>query len=184
MAPFMIANTLAACLAAYTQGVDIEIIRRGVRTFQLSADQIPGRMNLFNVGEYHALVDYAHNPHGYEAVSGFVRNWEGKKIGVVGGPGDRRDEDLILLGKIAAQTFDTIIIKEDDDTRGRTRGETADLIAKGIYQENSNLGYETILDETEAIETGLNRAISGSLVVVFPESVGRAVSLIQQRIKN
>lgn len=184
MAPFMIANTLAACLAAYTQGVDIEIIRRGVRTFQLSADQIPGRMNLFNVGEYHALVDYAHNPHGYQAVSGFVRNWEGKKIGVVGGPGDRRDEDLILLGKIAAQTFDTIIIKEDDDTRGRTRGETADLIAKGIYQENSNLGYETILDETEAIETGLNRAISGSLVVMFPESVGRAVSLIQQRIKN
>lgn len=184
MAPFMIANTLAACLAAYTQGVDIEIIRRGVRTFQLSAAQTPGRMNLFNLGEYHALVDYAHNPHGYEAVSGFVRNWDGQKIGVVGGPGDRRDEDLILLGKIAAQTFDTILIKEDDDPRGRARGEAADLIAKGIYQENSSLSYETILDETEAIETGLNRASSGSLVVVFPESVTRAVSLIQKRIKN
>ena len=184
MAPFMIANTLAACLAAYTQGVDIEIIRQGVRTFQLSAAQTPGRMNLFNLGEYHALVDYAHNPHGYEAVSGFVRNWEGEKIGVIGGPGDRRDEDLILLGKIAAQTFDTIIIKEDDDPRGRTRGEAADLIAKGIYQENPSLSYETILDETEAIETGLNRASNGSLVVVFPESVTRAVSLIQQRIKN
>jgi cyanophycin synthetase len=184
MAPFMIANALAGCLAAFAQGVDIELIRRGVRTFKPSADQTPGRMNLFDLGDYHALVDYAHNPHGYEAVGGFVRNWEGERIGVVGGPGDRRDEDLILLGKIAAQTFDRIIIKEDDDRRGREFGEAADLIAKGIYQQNQNIRYETILNETEAIETGLNLASKGSLVVILPESVTRAIALINQRISK
>ena len=181
MAPFMIANALAACLAAFAQGVDIEVIRRGVRTFKPSVDQTPGRMNLFDLGEYHVLVDYAHNPHGYEAVGDFVRNWQGERIGVVGGPGDRRDEDLILLGRISAQIFDRIIIKEDDDTRGRERGEVADLIAKGIYQENPQAIFETILDETQAIKTGLEQAGTNNLVVVLPESVSRAIDLIKNK---
>jgi cyanophycin synthetase len=180
-APFMIANALAACLAAFAQGVDIEMIRQGMRTFQLSAQQTPGRMNLFNLGAYQALVDYAHNPAGYEAVGAFVRNWQGERLGIVGGPGDRRDEDLIQLGQIAAQVFDRIIIKEDDDTRGRERGEVADLIIKGILQLKADASYETILDETQAIQSGLDRATPGGLVVVFPESVSRAISLIKER---
>ncbi len=182
MAPFMIANALAACLAAFAQGVDIELIRRGVRTFKTSAEQTPGRMNLFDLGDYHALVDYAHNPHGYQAVGSFVRNWEGKRIGVIGGPGDRRDEDLISLGQISAQIFDRIIIKEDEDSRGRDRGEVADLIAKGINKENSNAIYETILDEVEAIKTALHRADKNNLVVIFPEKVLQTISIIKKRL--
>jgi cyanophycin synthetase len=87
-APFMIANALAACLGAFAQGVDIEIIRQGVRTFKPSVEQAPGRMNLFDLGSHHALVDYAHNPAGYQAVGDFVRNWEGERVGVIGGPGE------------------------------------------------------------------------------------------------
>jgi len=94
MAPFMIANALAACLATFVQGIDIELIRQGVRTFKPSVAQTPGRMNLFDLGHHHALIDYAHNPAGYEAVGGFVGNWSGEKVGVVGGPGDRRDEKV------------------------------------------------------------------------------------------
>ena len=183
MAPFMIANALASCLAAFAQGVDIENIRQGVRTFEVSAEQIPGRMNLFDLGDYHALVDYAHNPHGYEAVGGFVKNWQGSRIGVVGGPGDRRDEDLILLGNISAQIFDRIIIKEDDDPRGRKPGEVAELITKGICQENPNQKYEIILKETEAINTALVGAQSNNLVVVFPDKVDRAISIIKKSMK-
>lgn len=61
-APFMIANALAASLAAFVQNVNIEQIRAGLTTFRASVSQTPGRMNLFNLGNYHALVDYAHNP--------------------------------------------------------------------------------------------------------------------------
>jgi cyanophycin synthetase len=180
-APFMIANVLAACLGAFVNGVDIEAIRQGVRTFKPSAQQTPGRMNLFNLGNYHALVDYAHNPHGYEAVGGFVRNWQGEKIGVIGGPGDRRDEDLILLGKIAAKVFDRIIVKEDDDKRGRSPGEVADLIIKGIIQENLQVSYEKIENEETAIDRALDSATEGSLVAILPESVSRALAAIQKR---
>ncbi|GCL51300.1 cyanophycin synthetase [Microcystis aeruginosa NIES-3804] len=180
MAPFMIANALAACLATFVQGIDIELIRQGVRTFKPSVAQTPGRMNLFDLGHHHALIDYAHNPAGYEAVGGFVGNWSGEKVGVVGGPGDRRDDDLILLGKLSAQMFDRIIVKEDNDTRGRRRGEVADLILRGISQENGSLRPEVILDETEALEKALSTVSEGGLVVIFPESVTQAIDLIEK----
>lgn len=181
-APFMIANALAASLAAFAQGVRIEDIRAALSTFQASADQTPGRMNLFDLGNHHALVDYAHNPASYEALGSFVRNWTGgERIGVVGGPGDRRDEDFVTLGQLAAEIFDRIIVKEDDDTRGRPRGEAAALITKGIEQARPNQAYETILNETEAVNTALDNASAGSLVVILPESVSRALSLIEAR---
>ena len=184
MAPFMIANALAGSLAAFAQGVDIEIIRRGVRTFTTSAEQTPGRMNLFDLGDYHVLVDYAHNPHGYQAVGDFVSNWPGQKIGVVGAPGDRRDEDLILLGKISAKHFNHIIIKEDQDLRGRESGEVSDLISKGICQEEPSAIYEITLDETEATNRALSLAKTNDLVVVFPEIVDPAITLIQNHSKQ
>ena len=184
MAPFMIANALASALATFAQGVDIELIRQGVRTFQMSAAQTPGRMNLFDVKDYKVLIDYAHNPHGFRAVGDFVRNWSGAKIGVVGGPGDRRDQDLILLGNIAAEIFDRIIVKEDQDARGREPGEVADLITKGIYQTNPDTACEVILCETEATNKALNQAQNNDLVVIFPEKVTPAITLVEQRIET
>ncbi|MGB0562098.1 MAG: cyanophycin synthetase [Spirulinaceae cyanobacterium] len=181
MAPFMIANALAACAAAFVQGVEIEAIKQGLRTFQLSAEQTPGRMNLFDLGRHHALVDYAHNPAGYEALGGFVKNWQGQRLGVIGAPGDRRDEDLILLGRLSVEMFDRILIKEDDDKRGRREGEVADFIVQGIKEVNADADYRVILSEQEAIATGLEMVAEGGLVVITPESVTRAIEMIQVR---
>lgn len=180
-APFMIANALAASLAAFAHGVRIEDIRSALTTFQASVSQTPGRMNLFDLGNYHALIDYAHNPASYEALGGFVRNWTGERIGVVGGPGDRRDEDFVTLGQLSAGMFDRIIVKEDDDTRGRARGEVAALICQGIEQSQHKCPYQSILNETEAINNALDTASPGSLVVILPESVSRAIRLIEAR---
>ena len=177
---FMIANVLAASLAAYVQGVSIENISTGLRTFQASLDHTPGRMNLIELGKFHVLIDYAHNPAGYQAIGEFVRQWsEGERIGVIGGPGDRRDEDLKELGRLSTQMFDWVIIKEDDDTRDRPRGEAASLIRDGICRQKPQFKYEEIWDETQAIKTALERASEGSLVVIFPESVKRAIGLLK-----
>lgn len=180
-APFMIANALAASLAAFAHGLRIEDIRTALLTFQASVGQTPGRMNLFNLGHFHAMLDYAHNPHSYEAIGGFVRNWTGERIGVVGGPGDRRDEDFVILGDLAAKMFDRIWVKEDDDTRGRSRGDAARLIVEGIESAKTGVSYEVLLHETTAINKALDEAPDGSLVVIFPESVTRALSLIEAR---
>ena len=184
-APFMIANALAASLAAFVQGVNIEHIRAGLRSFRASVQQTPGRMNLFNLGRYHVLVDYAHNPAGYEAVGSFVKNWTGPAIGVVGGPGDRRDEDLMELGRLSATFFERIIIKEDDDTRGRAWGEVAELIVQGIEQvataTTALVPHSILLNEAEAIEWALDNAPEHGLVTIFPDNVSRAIALIMAR---
>jgi cyanophycin synthetase len=180
-APFMIANALAASLAAFVQGVKVEHIRSALQSFHASAEQTPGRMNLFNLGTYHALVDYAHNPAGYAAVGCFVKNWSGPTIGVVGGPGDRRDQDLIELGALSAQFFDHIIVKEDDDGRGRAWGDVAELIVQGIHATDESASYSILLNESEAIEWALDNTTQNALVVIFPDNVSRAISMIMAR---
>ncbi|MEM9772581.1 MAG: cyanophycin synthetase [Cyanobacteria bacterium P01_D01_bin.73] len=185
-ARFQIANALAASLAAFAQGVRMEHIREALLTFESSSDQTPGRMNLFDLGEFHALVDYAHNPASYKALADFVQSWPGQSIGVVGGPGDRRDVDFVTLGELSANMFNEIIIKEDDDTRGRARGDAARLITEGVKGaigkgEGVAQRFETILSEESAINTALDAAPDGGLVVILPEVVSRAIQLIESR---
>lgn len=185
-APFMIANALAASVTAFVQGVKIEQIREALHSFTASAQQTPGRMNLFKLGHYHALVDYAHNPAGYEALGSFVKNWSGPTIGVIGGPGDRRDEDLMALGSLAATFFNEIIIKEDDDRRGRPPGNASEWIVQGIDRRVATdaeltVSYSICLDETDAIEWALDTAPGNALIVILPENVSRAIALIMSR---
>ncbi len=180
-AKFMIQNALAASLAAFAQGVKIEEIRAGLVSFVASAHQTPGRMNLFDLGKFHVLLDYAHNPAGYRAIADFINTWNGERIGVVGAPGDRRDADILELGQLSADMFDRIIIKEDFDRRGREPNAVAELLVQGIVANSPNLPYEIILDEVEAIDSALDRAAAGALVVIFPEKVERSIEMIESR---
>ncbi len=180
-AKFMIQNAMAASLAAFTQGVKIEEIRAGLVSFMASADQTPGRMNLFDLGKFHVLLDYAHNPAGYRAIAEFINTWKGERIGVIGAPGDRRDTDIEELGQLAATMFSRVIIKEDSDRRGREPNVVATLMQNGVLSTNPNLPCEIILDEIAAIETALNQALSGALVVIFPEKVESIIKLLEAK---
>src|SRR5690606_9909319 len=60
-ARFNIQNALAAVAAASALGLSAEQIRSGLITFDASADQSRGRMNLFDMGEFKVIVDYSHN---------------------------------------------------------------------------------------------------------------------------
>ena len=55
------------------------------------------------------------------------------------------------------------------------------MIIQGITQVKPNYRFESILDETTAINKALDMAPDGSLVVVLPESVNRAIKLIKMR---
>ncbi len=180
-AAFMIQNALAASLAAFAQDVTIAQIRQGLATFVASSEQTPGRMNLFDLGRYHALVDYAHNPAGFQAIAEFIQKWEGEAVGVIGAPGDRRDEDILELGQLAAKMFKRIFIKEDKDLRGRAPRVVADLLRQGITEIDANIPCMTILDEEEALTAALDSATQSSLVVVFPDKVDSAIGIIESR---
>jgi cyanophycin synthetase len=99
---------------------------------------------------------------------------------VIGGPGDRRNEDLSTLGELAAGMFNQVVIKEDDDRRGRQPQEVADLIHQGLVNINPECRCQIILDETTAIRQTLATATAGSLVVILPEQVSRAINLVEE----
>ena len=178
---FQIQNALAASLAGFCQGIRIEDIRLALTTFDSSAQKTPGRMNVFDMGRFHVLVDYAHNPAGFRAVSEFLQTWQGEKVGVIGAPGDRRNVDITELGQLAAKMFDRIYIKEDKDLRGRAVGEVADLLLKGVQSVNPELHCVVIHDELAALSAAMDSVASGGLVAVFPEKVEAVIHLIQSR---
>ena len=180
-AAFMIQNVLAATLAAYLQGISIEDIRVGLTTFVPSVAQTPGRLNLIEMGSFTVLIDFAHNPAGMEALQRFISKFPNKiKTGVIGGTGDRRDDDLLLYGRIAAQMFNNIIVREDDDLRGRPPGESKRLVIEGIKSVSPDIPVREFSSAPEAINYALNHARKGELVVVLADNVSRSVELVSK----
>jgi cyanophycin synthetase len=180
-AAFMIQNVLAATLATYLQGISIEDIRVGLTTFMPSVAQTPGRLNLIEMGDFSVLIDFAHNPAGMEALQRFISKFPNKiKTGVIGGTGDRRDDDLLLYGRIAAQMFTNVIVREDDDLRGRPPGDSTRFVVEGIKSVSPEMPIREITDAPEAINYALKHARKGELVVILADKVSRSVELVSK----
>ncbi len=149
-ARFMIENVLAASLASYLHGFGIEDISNSLRTFIPSAQLTPGRLNVFKFKNFKVLIDFAHNPSGYEAIEDYLKNVESsKKIGIISGVGDRRDNDIRECGRIAGRMFDHIIIRNEKHLRGRTEEEINGLIIEGMQSSGKDVSYEIIPKEIE-----------------------------------
>jgi len=180
-AKFMIANVLAATLAAYLQGFKTEDISLSLQTFIPSAAQTPGRMNIFEFKKFKVLIDFAHNPAGYRGVEEFLSSVDAtKKIGIIAGVGDRRDEDIKECGLIAGRMFDHIIIRQEKYLRGRTEQEIIDIIVSGISEANRNVTYEIIPLETEAIKHAIDHAEDGSYITALSDVVTNAINIVQE----
>jgi len=189
-------NALAATAASWAAGAHLHDIRQGLRTFATSYYMAPGRMNMFELDGYRVVVDYAHNPPALTAVGEFVERLAepspggaravvtGRRIGVVATAGDRRDEDIVEMGRVAARYFDEVIVREDENNRGRPRGATAELISQGIEDagpDRRTAKTTTILDELEATRHALKLAAEGDVVVVCVDHANRVWKELQRR---
>jgi cyanophycin synthetase len=184
-----VANALAAAAAAWASGAHLHDIRQGLRTFTTSFFQAPGRLNYLEVRGVRVVIDYCHNVDGMRNLADFARRMNGdgsgngasrggRAIGVIGMPGDRRDEDMREYGALAAAAFDEIIVREDRNLRGRPPGETATNVADGVRVARDKgtsitVRVDKILDELSAVKTALRRANPGDLVVMcVDDSIG------------
>jgi cyanophycin synthetase len=190
-------NALAATGAAWAAGAHLHDIRQGLRTFTTSYFMAPGRLNMFELDGYRVIVDYAHNPPAVRSLGEFVDLLAepsstgrrpmvtGRRIGVMATAGDRRDEDIIELGRTAARYFDTLILREDANNRGRPKGDTAALIEKGVRAEMQDGGrtdtVETILDELEATRRALDLGRDGDVIVVCVDHANDVWKELQRR---
>ncbi len=182
-ADFMIANALAAALAGYLWGFSAEEIRQSFSSFEPGFEQTPGRLNYFDFKDFKVLVDYAHNPHGYLAVAQYLESVKAnRKIGIISGIGDRRDQDIAECARIACDMFDHIIIRQEHDLRGRSESNINGLLIQGIMASCRKVSYEMISEETDAIRRALRIAQAGDLVVALSDQYKSVVEVIRDEL--
>ncbi|HRE65207.1 MAG TPA: cyanophycin synthetase, partial [Ferruginibacter sp.] len=177
-----IANCLPAVMASYLyRDISIEDIRSALMSFVPSASQTPGRLNFFNFKNFTILADFAHNPHGLQLLCEFVSKLDyPKRIGIISGTGDRRDEDIKELGAISAKYFDEIIIRCDKNLRGRSADEIIDLLQAGINEVNPNVPVMVIANEDKALEYIYANPQQGALYTMMCDVVTGALAKIKE----
>jgi len=175
----MIQNVLPATLATFLRNVKLEDIRLALQTFTPSPAQTPGRMNLFQFKDFSVLLDFAHNPSGMVAIGKFLEKTKGyPKVGIIAGTGDRRDEDLIDLGKVGAEIFDEIIVRQDPELRGRTPQEILDLLMIGIRKVDKKKPVTVVPNEKKAISSSIQGARKGAFITVISDHIPEAIKQI------
>lgn len=179
---FMLANVMGSTLAAFLAGFPKEKIVETIQSFSPGIKQTPGRMNMFKFENFNVLVDYAHNPHGFLAIEDYLKNIDAtRKVGVITGVGDRRDNDISDLGVIAQRMFDHVVIRFDGDLRGSSTERIAELIIKGLKTTDKKVTYEIVEDELQAVHKVLNSAIKGDYIVLLSEEYQNVVEIIQKK---
>lgn len=180
-ATFMIQNILPAVISAFVQNIKIEDISVGLESFIPSPSQTPGRLNYFEFKNFNLLLDYAHNPAGLRALQKLVERMDGKpKVGIIAGIGDRRREDNVEIGKVAAEMFDEIIIRQDKNLRGKTEAELIGLLEEGVNSVTPKKKMLVIPSEKDAINYAIQNAKKGSLIVLCSDVVPDALELVMK----
>jgi cyanophycin synthetase len=166
-----VANALAAAGGARGLGATIVQVRDGFASFAPSAERSPGRLNLFRVGARVVIVDFAHNEAGVAAVLDVAQGIAAGAAGrtapitiIIGTAGDRPDDTLRGIGRIAAERAQRVAIKQTlSYLRGRTAESVVGELMVGVVAGGGNAADVPIYDsETEALRAELNGAAGGS----------------------
>jgi cyanophycin synthetase len=170
-------NAMFAAAIAFSLGMKLDAIRQGLRTFDSTFFQAPGRMNVFNEHPFKVLFDYGHNAHAVGVMADLAQRLDvqGRRIVVLAGPGDRRDEDLIAIARAAAGRFDHYICRRDDGLRERAPEEVPRIQAEVLREAGVPAAAISIIpDEQEAIDAALNMGQPGDLLLIFADQLTRS----------
>ena len=170
-------NAMFTAAMAYALGLSLDQIRTGLRTFDNTFFQSPGRMNIFDEHGFRVILDYGHNEAAVGAMVDLVERLAplGKRIVCVTVPGDRRDEDIRDVAARVAGHFDTYLCHVDDNPRGRAPDEVPKLMQAALM--DAGVPESAIIlagSETASIDTALGMARPNDLVLIFCDAITRA----------
>ncbi len=169
---FQVQNALAAVAAAWAGDMPLDKIVNGLATFKGDMAMSHGRFNFFDLRGATVILDYGHNAAALRALGQAAANLPAtRRIVMVATAGDRRDEDIRLLGEEAARWFDQVIAKDVNNRRGRRRAEVSGLIREGalrIHPEREVLMY-TDLDQ--AYKETLAALQAGELLLICEDDL-------------
>ena len=180
---FQTENVLAAVGAAWAVNTPWDAIAQGLSTFISDVQGVPGRFNVFDYKGATLIADYGHNPDAMQALVQAVDNMPaGKRVVVISGAGDRRDEDIRDQTRILGAAFDVVLLYQDACQRGRADGEVVALLQEGLQGAMRTKHVESIQGEFNAIDTALSRLSKGDLCLILIDQVEEALAHIRQRV--
>ena len=185
-AAFNVQNALAAAAMTAAHDIDLAVIRTGLESFTTSFEDSPGRLNVHDTHGRRVIIDYAHNPAALTALGRLVaamRANHGRVFGMVSIPGDRRDEDLREMGRLAATIFDEIMFREAPDGRGRPTGSINALMSEGAIGAGMDAAcVHRLVDEEAATAACLSASTPGDLILLMPTNVEKIWAQVQSFI--
>lgn len=183
--PFQVENTMAAVAAAWALGIDWTVIQGALATFVSDSETAPGRFNLMAYGGATLVADYGHNPDAIQALVHAVDAMPARRrVVVISGAGDRRDQDLVRQTEILGAAFDEVILYQDQAQRGRKDGEVLALLRQGLVGATRTTRIEEIRGEFTAIDAALARLEPGDLCLILVDQVPEALAHLKMRIAS
>jgi cyanophycin synthetase len=170
-------NTMFAALMTYAMGTRIDNIRQGLRTFDTSFFQVPGRLNVYDELPFRVILDYGHNPAAVRCMADLVTRMDvkGRRLCVLSAPGDRRDADIMQIVDYAFEAdFAHYVLRRDDRSRGRGPDEIPRMMEKRLLQLGAKPDQLTVIPkEVEALDFALRMAQPDDLLLVFGDNCSR-----------
>lgn len=181
---FQTENVLAAVGAAWAVNVHWDAIALGLSTFISDIQGVPGRFNVFDYKGATLIADYGHNPDAIAALVQAVENMPARKrVVVISGAGDRRDQDIRDQSQILGNAFDDVLLYQDACQRGREDGEVIALLRQGLQGASRTSHVQDIQGEFNAIDTALARLAPGDLCLILIDQVEEALAYITEKVK-
>lgn len=178
---FQVENALAGIAAALSLGLPFEKIRSAAELFFANFVNVPGRFNVVRRNGSTIIVDYGHNPSSLGAIIAALENYQCKnRIAIYSTAGDRRDCDIVLQGKMLGEAFDSVILYEDNYTRGRKKGEIMSLFRQGLKGSCRVKEIQEIFGSLKAIDIAMSNLASGSLLLIQADEVDETVEYMRK----
>ena len=168
-ADFNVSNAALAALMAYldTDAAERELLLPALAAGPALTPVVPGRMQLISLAP-HAIVDFAHNPDGLtRALEAMDRPGDGKVMIVFGATGERDHLKRPIMGAIAAQNADIVIVT-DDDPHGEEPAPIRTAVEEGA-QKAQNRRAQQILNispRSVAIDAAIALATENDAILI------------------
>jgi cyanophycin synthetase len=180
---FQVENVMAAVAAAWAVNISWDAIRKGLASFMGESDNAPGRFNVFDYKGATVIADYGHNPDAISALVSAVGSMPARRrMVLISGAGDRRDEDIRQQTQILGGAFDEVLLYQDQCQRGRGDGEVIGLLREGLAGAARTSHVEEINGEFVAIDRTLSRLSEGDLALILIDQVDEALAHIAKRV--
>ncbi len=164
-------NAMVVVAMMFSMQIELPIIQTGLKTFDSSPENNPGRGNLFQLKDFQVLVDFAHNEHGLAAMADTLKSMPAKRrLVMLGQPGDR-DNKLIqgfVKSALLAEPNYLVICELEQYLRGREKGEVPNLIEQ--FALDSGLQSEQIIQADCSLagaKKALDWAQSGDVLLLL-----------------